>query len=94
MSEWGQPDSYGKFCDDLLGNTKSSNENNRQKRNTLSPFHEIETNCILNLCRKLRKIIWCLCNGCGSMILKYSIPTSWRIKINGEPLISNHLVVG
>ena len=28
------------------------------------------------------------------MILKSSIPRSWRININGKPLISNHIVFG
>ena len=36
----------------------------------------------------------CLQNGCGSMLLEYSMPRSWRIKLNGEPLFPKHLVVG
>ena len=29
-----------------------------------------------------------------AMLLKYPIPRSWRINLNGEPLLSKHLVVG
>ena len=43
ISKWSKPDAYGKCLDDRLGHTKSSNVKKRQKSNTASPFHYIET---------------------------------------------------
>ena len=49
---------------------------------------------IISFWIKVRKVRGCLHNGCRSMLLKYSIPRSWKININGEQLLSKHPVVG
>ena len=94
MSKWSKPDTYGKCVDDLLRHTKSSNQKKTHKINTASPFHEIETELNSRFVEKGNMVRRCLYNGCVSMLLKYSIPRSWIIKTNGEPLLSKHLVVG
>ena len=56
MSKWSKPDAYGKCFDDLLGQTKSSNVKKIQKRNTASPFHDIEAKLYYQFVEKRKKV--------------------------------------
>ena len=55
ISKWSKPDAYGNVLDDILGYTKSSYGKKRQKRNTASPFNEIEIELYSRLLEESKK---------------------------------------